>query len=217
MKFTLLAIALLGVSGARAQSPFDTLFTHYTIQHPVLKAVDVHVTKDKSGKKKPLLLYLDGSGNFPIYSVNKDGQYSNSVPLRIRKYQKDYYIALISKPGVPFTDSIKVDPSGRRYYPETEDYYSRYSFDWRAQAASEAFELLMKKMPIDTDRIIVMGYSEGSQIAPAVAVMNKHVTHAVCMVGNALNHLYDFLLDARLSVAQGERSPEEAQAIVDSL
>lgn len=132
MKFTLLAIALLGVSGARAQSSFDTLFTHYTIQHPVLKAIDVHVTKDKSGKKKPLLLYLDGSGNFPIYSVNKDGQYSNSVPLRIRKYQKDYYIALISKPGVPFTDSIKVDPSGRRYYPETEDYYSRYSFDWRA-------------------------------------------------------------------------------------
>lgn len=218
MKFPLLTlIALLGVSGVYAQSPFDTLFNHYTIQHPVLKAVDVHVTKDRAGKKKPLIIYLDGSGNFPIYSVNKSGQYSSSVPLRIRKYQKEYYIALISKPGVPFTDSIQVDPSGRRYYPETEDYYTRYSFDWRVQAASEAIELLIKKLPIDTDRIIVMGYSEGSQIAPAVAVTNKNVTHVVCMVGNALNHLYDFLLDARMSVTRGERSPEEAQVVVDSL
>lgn len=210
-------IALFGVSGVCAQSPMDTLFNHYTIQHPVLKAIDIHVTKDKSGKKKPLLVYLDGSGNFPIYYVNKAGQYSSSVPLRIRKYQKEYYIALISKPGVPFSDSIKVDPSGRRYYPETQDYYTRYSFDWRAQAASETINLLLKKLPIDTDRIIVIGYSEGSQIAPAVAVLNKNVTHVVCMVGNALNHPYDFLLDARLSVVRGERSPEEAQLVVDSL
>lgn len=213
----LLFACIISSLPAFAQSPMDTLFVHYTIHHPTLKDIDIHVTKDKSGKKKPLIVYLDGSGNFPIFSKTRDGRYSSSVPIRTRKYSKDYYIALISKPGVPFSDSIRIAPDGRRYYPETEDFYARYSLDWRTRAASEAIDLLIKKLPIDTDQVIVMGYSEGSQVAPAVAVLNKKVTHVVCMVGNSLNHLFDFLLDARLKAERNELSPAESQELVDSL
>jgi pimeloyl-ACP methyl ester carboxylesterase len=216
MKTPALLIGVLSFSAAIAQSSLDTMFTHYTIDHPVLKKIDVHVTRDKSNKKKPLIVYLDGSGNFPLFSKTKQG-YSSSVPFRVRKYSKDYYIALISKPGVPFSDSMRTESNGRRYYPETPDFHARNSLDWRSQAASETIDLLVKKLPIDTDHIIVIGYSEGSQVAPAVAVLNKKVTHVVCMVGNSLNQLYDFLLDARLKVARNEVTPEEGQQITDSL
>ncbi len=116
-----------------------------------------------------------------------------------------------------FSDAIWYAPNGRRYYPETTDFYERYSLDWRAQAASEAINYLVKNIAVDTDKIIVIGYSEGSQVTPAVAVLNKKVTHVVCMVGNSLNHLYDFLLDARTEVERGELTASEGQKTIDSL
>ena len=72
-------------------------------------------------------------------------------------------------------------------------------------------------LPIDTRQIIVMGYSEGSQVAPRVAVLNKKVTHVVCFVGNALNQLYNFILKTRLRALQKEITSEESQNLVDSL
>lgn len=217
MKILPALVSLCISFAAWCQSPMDSLYVHYTINHPKLKQIDIHVTKDKSKQKKPLIIYLDGSGNFPIFYKNKDGRYSSSVPLRTRKLASDYHIAFISKPGVPFSDSIRYAPNGRRYYPETTDFHERYSLDWRAEAASEAINFLVKTRAVDTDMIIVMGYSEGSQVAPAVAVLNKKVTHVVCIVGNSLNHLYDFLLDARTKVERKEITASEGQKIVDSL
>lgn len=203
-----------------SQSTFSqtSLFKHYTLNDPQLKSFQIHLATTDSTRVKPLLVYLDGSGNFPIYYQRKGSKnLSSSVPLDIRKYAQDYHIVLISKPDVPFRDSLSVTPSGRSYYPRTEPYTALYSLDWRAGAASKAINFLMKKLPIDKKEIIVMGYSEGSQVAPKVAVMNKKVTHVVCFVGNALSHLYDFLINTRLEIERGHLSAEEGQKTIDSL
>lgn len=196
----------------------SSLFKHYTLNDPQLQSFQIHLATTDSTRSKPLLIYLDGSGNFPIYYQRKGSKnLSSSVPLNIRKYAQDYHIVLISKPDVPFRDSLSVTPSGRSYYPRTEEYTNLYSLDWRAGAASKAINFLVKKLPVDKKKIIVMGYSEGSQVAPKVAVMNKKVTHVVCFVGNALSHLYDFLINTRLEVERGHLSPEEGQKTIDSL
>jgi len=217
MKPILLIVLTIKLSTTFAQGTKDTLFVHYTLTHPTLKQIDIHVTKQYSNKKKPLIVYLDGSGNFPIYYKTKSGLYSTSIPFDVRRYSKDYIIVLISKPATPFSDSLTYSASGRRYYPESELFHNLYSFDWRRDAASEAIDYLTKKLPIDQSRIIVMGYSEGSQVAPAVAVKNKKVTHVVCFVGNALNQLYDFIIETRLSVNANKITSAEGQSIIDSL
>jgi pimeloyl-ACP methyl ester carboxylesterase len=210
----LLLLAPLLVHGQEAT---NELFQHYTLHQPRLKSFDIHVTKSDSKSKRPLLVYLDGSGNFPLYYKTKSGRYNSSVPLDVRRYAKDYYIVVISKPGIPFKDSLRYDSSGRRYYPENNTFTQLYSLDWRAEAASATIDYLIKRLPIDTRTVIVIGYSEGSQVAPRVAVLNKKVTHVICMAGNALNQLYDFLLAARLQAEQQQLSPTESQRIVDSL
>lgn len=193
------------------------MFQHYMLATPKLKTFEVHVTKSKSTAKKPLIVYLEGSGNFPIYYKTKSGRYSSSLAITPKRYAKDYYVAVVGKPGIPFQDSLRYTESGRSYYPTNDSYTKLYSLDWRAEAASEAINHLVKNLPIDTRQIIVMGYSEGSQVAPKVAVLNKKVTHVVCFVGNALNQLYDFILEARLLALQKEMTPEESQNLVDSL
>lgn len=216
MKNIYISLILLISHSVFSQTAMD-LFKHYTLNDPQLKTIQIHLATTDTTITKPLLVYLDGSGNFPIYFKARSGNYSMSVPIDIKKYSKDYHIVLISKPDVPFRDSLLTTPSGRRYYPRSENYTALYSLDWRAEAASGAIDFLMEKIPVDKSKIVVMGYSEGSQVAPKVAVLNEKVTHVVCFVGNALNHLFDFIINVRLDVEKNSISPDEGQKIVDSL
>jgi len=176
-----------------------------------------HVYKNNINDHKPLIIYLQGSTNFPLFYKNPNGRYSSSITLNVDSMSNDYHIILISKPNTPLVDSIKIAPSGRTYYPMKEGYSEKYSLDWRANSADRVINDALKKLKIDTSTIIVWGHSEGSQVAPAVAVKNKKVTHVISMMGNSLNHLYDFILNERISALNGKISNEEAQANIDSL
>lgn len=215
--FYVLALLFIYTFTASAQVFPKGMFDDYELSTPKLGNFSIHVSKPTAKGPRPLLIYLDGSGNFPIQFKTKSGRYSTAIAMDVAKYAKEYYIVLISKPGIPFSDSLSYSDSGRAFYPENETYKERYSLDWRAGTAAEAINFLIKKLPVDRKKVVVMGYSEGSQVAPKVAVLNKKVTHVVCFVGNALNQLYDFILDARLEADRGKISTEEAQEKVDSL
>ena len=217
MKVIFILTLIFSSSLVCAQSFIDTLFQHFKLTDPKLKTFEIHVTKSHSTVPKPLLIYIDGSGNFPIFYRNKSGRYSTSVALDINKYARDYYVVLISKPNVPFHDSLQYSSSGKGFYPESDTYKQMYSLDWRAETASIAIDFLVEKLPVDKKNIIVMGYSEGSQVAPRVAVINKKVTKLVCFVGNALNQLYDFIIQTRLDAYTNQITAEQAQTTVDSL
>lgn len=225
MKQFLYLIAALSSLTAFAQTDntqqtfFDFInesFDHYELKTKELKNFTVHVKKSAKKGKKPLLLYLEGSTNHPIYYSTKAGTYK-AVPLDIDRYGDDYHVVLISKPTIPFIDSLQQDEQGRTYYPLNDTYKSLYSLDWRVKSASHAIDLMFKKLDINKEKVIVMGYSEGTDVAPRVAVMNKKVTHVVCFGGNALNPFYNFLIEARLKAQKGQISHDESQRIVDSL
>ena len=187
------------------------------IEDSKLGAINYHVYKNKIDDSKPLIIYLQGSTNFPLYWLNPDGSYSSGITLNVDMVSNDYHIILISKPNTPLVYSITTAPSGRKQYPMKEGYSEKYSLDWRANSADKVINDVLKKLKIDTSKIIVWGHSEGSQVAPAVALKNKKVTHVISMMGNSLNHLYDFILNERVSALNGEKSNEEAQTNIDSL
>ena len=128
-----------------------------------------------------------------------------------------YHIVLISKPNTPLVDNLEIAPSGRTQYPWREGYSEKYSLHWRANSADRVINDVLNKLHIDSSKVIVWGHSEGAQVAPAVALKNKNVTHVISMAGNALNHLYDFILMERFSALSGQKSNEEAQSNIDSL
>ena len=179
--------------------------------------INYHVYKNKINDLKPLIIYLQGSTNFPLYWLNPNGRYSSGITLNVDSLSNDYHIILISKPNTPLVDSITIAPSGRKQYPMKEGYSEKYSLDWRANSADKVINDALKKLKIDASIIIVWGHSEGSQVAPAVALKNKKVTHVISMMGNSLNHLYDFILNERVSALKGEKPNKKVQANIDSL
>lgn len=211
----LLCLILAGCQ-CYAQSPWDKFFEHDTLTDKHLGTILIHITKTNKSVKKPLLLYIDGSGNYPLFYRKSNGNYNTSIAFDFTRYAKDYTIVFISKPGTPFSDSLSYQ-SGKPYYPLNDIYNNLYSLQWRAGAASKAIDYLVKHVAVDKKYIIVMGYSEGSQVAPAVAVLNKKVTHVVCFVGNALNQLYDFIINARLDADRNKITAGQGQQIIDSL
>lgn len=211
--FSIISIALYG-QHEEITEKWKTL----SITDKDLGEIDYHVYKRNIGDKKPLIVYLQGSTNLPLYYLKPNQKYYyNGVTLNLDVISNSYHVILISKPNTPLADSIKIAPSGRKYYPMREGYREKYSLDWRANSADKVINHALENLNIDTSTIIVWGHSEGSQVAPAVAVRNKKVTHVVSMMGNSLNHLYDFILMERMSALNGDKSNEEAQANIDSL
>lgn len=190
---------------------------HYIIEDKELGVVNFHVFDHSMDEEKPLLLFLEGSGSNPIFLKHGNGNLSTGITLNFDKYGPDYHIAVVSKPGIPFEATAHYDQLNRPYYPRSEDFRSRYSFDWRVKSSARVINELISKLSVDTDKIVVMGHSEGSQVAPAVALNNENVTHVVSLMGNALNHYYDFIVANRIAAANGELAPEEAQRRIDSL
>ncbi len=188
-----------------------------SIKDSKLGEINYHVFRNKIDERKPLLIYLQGSTNFPLFWPHPRGGYSNSITLNWNSISDDYHIILISKPHTPLVDSLEITPSGRKQYPVQDGYSEKYSLDWRANSGNLVINHALEELSVDSSQIVIWGHSEGSQVAPAVALKNKKVTHVIAMMGNSLNHLYDFILMERLSALNGEKSNDEAQANIDSL
>ncbi|MEL6636533.1 MAG: hypothetical protein AAFR05_07265 [Bacteroidota bacterium] len=220
MKNTLILVLLTLAFSTFAYGQHEKVTDNWetiSIADSTLGLVNYHVYKNALSTQKPLIVYLQGSKNFPLYWPRSDGHYSTSTTLDFRSLSQDYHVIIISKPNIPFVDSLGIAPSGRKYYPTNEEYRERYSLDWRTNAADRVIDDALQRLSVDRSRIIVWGYSEGSQVAPAVAVKNQSVTHVISMMGNSLNHLYDFILQERVAALNGDLSNEEAQSNIDSL
>ncbi|MBL0144754.1 MAG: alpha/beta hydrolase [Chitinophagaceae bacterium] len=170
-------------------------------------------------KNKPLLIFIHGSGNEPTFSYAKDiKMYAWKGFTEVAKYKDKFHIIFVNKPGVPLFDTVQKDPVNfSTSYPISKEFTDNYSLEWRAETASLIIDKAIKLLPVNRSKIMVVGHSQGGQVAPKVAVLNKKVTHCVLLNSNSLNHLYDFVLQERLDAFKGEKTFEESQKNIDSL
>lgn len=174
-------------------------------------------------KEKPLLVFLDGSSPLPIFRILKkaDGseQVSTGIAFNTQKFSENFHIVLISKPGIPFSDTLRAE-TGREFkknYKVPETYTKLLSHNWRVTSASTIIEKLYKELPIKDREVIAFGYSQGGQVVAKLALENDKITKVVNVFGGGLNHFYDLILEERIKVRLGEITSEKAQKNIDSL
>lgn len=204
---------------SRTQEDLKEQFQIFTINSKKLGKVEYCTFKSSIDKEKPLMVFIHGSGNEPTFAYHKDlNSYAWKGFTEIEKYKDDYHVICVSKPGIPLFDTIQKDPINySTSYPLNQEYIQKYSLEWRAESASLIINEALKTLPVDKSKIVVIGHSQGGQVAPKVAVLNKKVTHVVLLNTNSLNHLYDFVLQERYFALSGEQTYEQAQANIDSL
>lgn len=199
------------------QTDLKEQFKIYTIDDKKLGKVEFCTFNSTIDKKKPLMIFIHGSGNLPTFHyIPSRKNYSWSAFVDIQNYKDKYHVIFVNKPSVPLFDTVQGE-DGRYNYPISEDFTQKYSLEWRAKAASLIINQATKLLPVDKSKIVVIGHSQGGQVAPKVALINKKVTHLVLLNSNSLNHLYDFTLQERLAAFKGEQSYEQTQQNIDSL
>lgn len=217
--FGLLTISLF----AQPITPYGFGLKKYKIEDNQLGEINFYVTNNGVGETKPLLILLDGSGHLPIYLLlkNDDGssQIVGTIPFRYNELSEKYHVVLISKPGTPFLDSVNVnrDEQYSKKYRPSKAYIERLSLEWRVNSASKIIDYLSEKIKIKDNEIIAVGYSEGGQVVPKLALENKKVTKIVNIVGGGLNQFYDFITAERLKAQKEIITAEQAQIEIDSL
>jgi pimeloyl-ACP methyl ester carboxylesterase len=163
------------------------------------------------------MVFIHGSGNLPTFQYIKGtNSYNWSAFSEIQKYKDEYHVILVNKPDIPLFDTVQGE-NGNFSYPVSEEFKERYSLEWRAEAASFIIKEAIKVLPTDKSKIVVIGHSQGGQVAPKVAILNKKVTHLVLLNTNSLNHLYDFVLQQRHFAFIGDQTYEKSQENIDSL
>jgi pimeloyl-ACP methyl ester carboxylesterase len=175
-------------------------------------------------QQKPVLLFLEGSGCYPLLRIINDGQncciYVNAISINIDSLANYYHVVLVSKPGVPLIDSMRVSSYENlniNNIPCTDTYNQQLSFEWRTKAASIALTRALAEVNANRKKVIVMGNSEGGQIAPALAAINKNVTHCINICGSGINQFYTPIIKTRMKARKGLITYEEAERQIDSL
>ncbi|HSF89349.1 MAG TPA: hypothetical protein VLA46_08025 [Saprospiraceae bacterium] len=219
IRFVLFSLAFVYYASISAQqyTPEQLGWKQFSINHQETGAINYYVTLNTIRQEKPILLYLDGSGSYPLYQYTERG-IGSSVPLDYQKLSEDFHIIIISKPGVPFIDTVATDSlTGYPLYETPAEYIRRLSLDWRVTAAEMVLKDAIKNLPEDKSKIAVLGISEGFQVGAKLIAGNKKITHAVLMVGNGLSQFYDFIIQNRLDAQTGALDAAQAQENIDSL
>ena len=218
IKLIVFLIALCSLSSIYSQeiSPEMLGFTQYKFKNEGLGEVNYYLSKSDSSKSKPLLIYLDGSGPYPLFQKLERG-IGSTVVIDFQKLSKDYRLLLISKPGVPFIDEVSKNENGFPIYDPPQEYVNRLSLDWRVDSANVIINYILQNKLVETDTVIAMGFSEGAQVVPKLAAINSNIDVIMLFSGNGLTQFYDPLLSARLNAAKGNLSETEAQHQIDSL
>lgn len=217
----LLVLASSSIFSQAKYTPEKLGWKPYQINDKKLGTINYYVSSNKIEEKKPLLVYLDGSGNLPLYQIMERGV-GGTIALNLKELSKTYHIVVLSKPGIPFIDTVKMEsqyggmtiPS---YKPKTDEYDKRLSLEWRAEAASAVINKIDKELLLNKSKIAVIGISEGFAVGAKLAAINKKVTHAVLVVGHGLNQFFDFIIEARNEALIGKLTLEQAQNRIDSL
>lgn len=216
---SLLAFLFLGGYFAYSQdlpTPEKLGYQPFVLSTETLGEVHYYVHHDDKDRDKPLLIYLDGSGPYPLFQKTSRG-IGSTVPLASPEYYKLFNILLISKPGVPFVDKVEMNPGEPPDYPAPKEYEQRLSLEWRVESAIKALDDLTTQHGFTPRHVVVLGISEGFQVGANLAARDPRITHVGLFVGNGLNQFYDFILSARRKEDRGEVSSEEAQMEVQSI
>lgn len=217
MKKHLTIVCLFISTTLIGQSDFKEQFKLFSFKTKKLGVVEFCTFKSSINKKKPLMIFIHGSGNEPTFSYHEDvKKYSWKAFKEVEKYKDDFHVIFISKPGIPLFDSIKKDSiTSETYYPLNKTFIENYNLDWRVKVASLIIRKAKKHLLIDTSKTLVIGHAQGGQVAAKLAVLSKKITHLAILNSNSLGHFYDYVLQERLQAFLGKHTFEQSQNNID--
>ncbi|QDV90503.1 Alpha/beta hydrolase family protein [Phycisphaerae bacterium RAS2] len=167
---------------------------------------------DGLASKKPLLVFVDGSGAHSQFMV-RDGRVGYGLFGFIAdRFKKEFHVATAEKRGIEFGYFPKEHIGSAEGAPE--EYQQNATYEGRTGDVCLLLDTLLKQPNVDADRVVLMGMSEGADVAAHAAARDPRVTHVVFMSGGGPTQFFDLVTLRRKGMAKDGASPEEIDSAV---
>ncbi|HLP85146.1 MAG TPA: hypothetical protein VK157_12420 [Phycisphaerales bacterium] len=209
-------------TGAELGIPFDRYETLDSFGRTVTYYLSKPPATDPAGSdiRRPLVVVIQGSGcssiwqSVPAANLASPDQASgtNAAKPRIggglqnlirRDFGGEVRVLAVEKPGVRFLDNPHPPGTGDPCADEFKNHHTPP--EWSAAISASLRESL--RLPgVDPSRVLVLGHSEGADMAAYVAQANPDiVTHVACLAGAGITQLFDMT-----QLAWAEQTPGES-------
>jgi pimeloyl-ACP methyl ester carboxylesterase len=163
-------------------------------------------------KRKPLMIIIDGSGAQSQFFLTPDGGRGTTTFGAIgRRIADEYHVASCEKRGIE-TGYIGAKPGAATGAPL--EYHRHATFEGRVAEVRLLLDRLLRESMVDPLRVVLMGNSEGADVAAGVAAEDARVTHLAFLAGGGPTQLFDFFICRRKKMQKEGSAPEQ---IVESL
>ena len=174
----------------------------------------IYYLKNYTSNSNNLVVYIHGTDPYPVffYQIKKDGT-TNLIKWFNDDYKTldpTYAYAIIAKPGLSGIFN-------KDNFSIPEKYHKNNYKEYRVNQIHLAIEDIKQHHLNNPNKIIVYGHSEGAQIAAALAIVSKSITHLGFWSGNVLNNFYGFALFERIAVLKRHQTDSAAHANITGL
>lgn len=154
----------------------------------------------------PLLIYIQGSGCTPAFLEMQPGQFASTIfSLTTTAMKREFAVMVVDKPyadrGRPLGGVATGCSNEFNAYFTVENWVSHIE-----RAVAQA-----RRLPwVDSDRILLIGLSEGATVAAALAARNAAITDVALVGASGPTQLYDMIA---LAYASTDEQTEKAAAV----
>ncbi|MBI5764453.1 MAG: prolyl oligopeptidase family serine peptidase [Planctomycetes bacterium] len=172
-----------------------------------------HWSEDHNAKK-PLIIFCEGSGAGSLFMKVGDKIGSSLFGILAKAACKDYHVVSIEKRGVKFLDRGPAPGSGEG---ASDEYNEHATLEDRTDDVCLLIAELLKQPTVDASRVLVVGSSEGADVAAAAAAKEPRITHCACISGGGVCQFFDFAVLRRKQMQKEGASAEEIEKSVEEL
>ena len=160
-----------------------------------------------------IILFIQGSGAQPLFKITKEQgleTIQSQVPFNPDKIPGSYAFVVVSKKCLPFSTEDK-------NFEIPKCFYENEGLDYRVWQYNEVINQVVKKQITSPKKVIVIGHSEGTDVAAKLGTINKKITHIGFWSGGGNTQYYDFALFIRKELGEGKIDENTAKQQMDSL
>lgn len=164
-------------------------FEQYQTVDALKRTISFFLCLATTDKKLPLVTFIGGSGGGSAFKKKGDEIVGTSrYPLYLEKIAGRAHFLVVEKPGVKLFEE---PPQYGMAQGCSDEFLYEYTLDRWTEANSAAINAASTLPEIDEARILVVGHSDGGQVATHVAFMNPAITQVASLAGGGPTQLFD--------------------------
>jgi pimeloyl-ACP methyl ester carboxylesterase len=209
------------VKGAAADEPKDVVidwsrehqFQQYHTKDSFGRTITFYLTGPVPGKGDvPLVLLVSGSEPSSVFTKDEQKHFCGfNYDVYLQPLKDRARLMLVEKPGVRLFDR------GDNIANWSQEFLQEHTLERITEAHNAAIKAAQALEGISKTKLLVIGHSEGAQVATHLALVNPGVTHLVRLAGNGPTQLFDLILSAQTQAGQSRKSAHGGPAITSTM